>query len=83
MRWQLNLGDNKELTAEVAKLAGKPVVIKGTVVQTKSVPFVNPYIQPPRWPNPPVPNQQPWQWQIYTVEAPIVVQVTSIVEAKD
>jgi hypothetical protein len=73
LTWTLTFGDNKELLASAEKLAGKRVIIKGTVVNNTppmrivpyglpQPPFPNPYPQPFPYPYPdslPHPKPQP------------------------
>lgn len=51
MKWRLDLGGKKELEDQAAKLAGKEVVITGTVADVKPKPFINPYYPQPLYPN--------------------------------
>jgi hypothetical protein len=91
MKWRLDFGDKKELTEQAAKLAGKPIVITGTV---KAPQQFNPYQFPPNlnpypgFPQPgmPQPFPQPYQNILYQVPyfpPPITISVESLKEAKD
>ncbi len=62
LKWRLDFGAKKDLAAEALKLAGKPVVITGTVVNIQKTPQLNPYqLQPAPAPWMPFPGgpQQP------------------------
>jgi hypothetical protein len=97
-RWRLDFTDKKDLADEAAKLAGKPVVITGAVVNVNKPWTFNPYQYPVQpwpqpWPQQQQQQQQPWlqpqpqvvppQVQYIQIEAPMVIHVESIKIAKD
>ena len=93
LTWTLDFSGKKELLAEAEKLASEGVVITGKVVTKRSP--LNPYMVPGQvWPMPPQPGsgkpQLPrWpndRWDPYypfVVDQTVIVQVESIVLAKE